>query len=93
MPDMYSEEEQNVALGETISDIEVELPFESLSITISRLKDEDGIYVTKIWTSRKVRRLYALGLLSEAASMITSTNAEVAWCSDTPGCMPEGAEP
>lgn len=87
MPDMSSEEELDIATAETMSDFEVGLPLENLSITVSRIKDEHGHWTTKIWFNRKARRFYAIGLLTEALDMLQSTNAEVVWSRDTPAVM------
>ncbi|GAC1461074.1 MAG: hypothetical protein NVS2B14_10510 [Chamaesiphon sp.] len=89
MPDMSSDEELDVAIGETTSDIEVSLPANNLHITISRIDRGDGTWVTKIWFSRKTRRFYAMGLLTEALAIMQSANSEVTWSNETPGCMPD----
>lgn len=81
----YSEEEQNIWIGETTPDIEPTLPAQNFHFVISRIKDSDGDYITKIWFSRQVRRFYAMGLLHEAMSMLTSNGSEVTWCDETPG--------
>lgn len=86
MPDMYSDEEKDVTRGSTIPDREVSLPVENLHITISRIRT-DSCYETRIWFNRRVRRFYAMGLLTEALAMLTASDSESEWCSDTPGCM------
>lgn len=81
----YSEEEQNIWIGETTPDIEPTLPAQNFHLIIGRIKDSDGGYITKIWFSRQVRRFYAMGLLHEAMLMLSSNGSEVTWCDETPG--------
>ena len=81
----YSEEEESIWIGETTPDIEPTLPAQNFHFVISRIKDSDGDYITKIWFSRQVRRFYAMGLLHEAMSILNETGSEVTWCSETPG--------
>ncbi|MGL4622342.1 MAG: hypothetical protein ACRCZS_25330 [Chroococcidiopsis sp.] len=88
MPDMNLPEEKDVTRGSTIPDCEVSLPVENLHITVSRIR-VDGQYETRIWFNRRVRRFYAMGLLTEALAMLTASDSESEWCSDTPGCMDE----
>lgn len=89
MPDMDSPEEQDVARGETTSDVDPGFRMLNLHITVSRILNEDGTGVTKIWYNRKVRKLYAVGLLSEAIAMLHENSCEVDWTDDTPGCFPD----
>lgn len=78
-------------LAETLSDLEASLPANDLHIIISRVK-EDGEYFTKVWFNRKVRRLYVIGLLTEAISMCNSSGSEFIWTSDTPSILEEGEQ-
>lgn len=81
----YSEEEQNIWVSQTTPDVEPTLPAQNFHFVISRIKDSDGDYLTKIWFSRQVRRFYAMGLLHEAMLMLNETESEVTWCDETPG--------
>lgn len=81
----YSEEEQDTWIGETTSDKEPTLPAQNFHFVISRIRCDDGDYVTKVWFSRQVRRLYAMGLLHEAMSILDESGSEVTWCDETPG--------
>lgn len=92
MPDMEGDEERDVTRGSTESDKEVSLPAQNLHITVSRIRTDDDKYETRIWLNRRVRRFYAMGLLTEALSMLTSANSECEWCSDTPGCFPDTSQ-
>lgn len=86
---MRSPEEQDVTRGSTTPDREVSLPVQTVHITVSRIATVDGSLETRIWLSRRVRRFYAMGLLTEALAMLTAANSECEWCSDTPGCIDE----
>jgi hypothetical protein len=78
-------------LAETLSDLEPSLPANDLHIIVSRIKD-NGEYITKVWFNRKVRRLYVIGLLTEAISMCNSSGSEFVWTSDTPSILQENDE-
>lgn len=79
-------------LAETLSDLEPSLPANDLHIIVSRIK-HNGEYITKVWFNRKVRRLYAIGLLTEAISMCNSSGSEFIWTNDTPSILQENDEP
>ena len=81
----YSEEEQSIWIGETTPDEEPRLPVQNLYLVVSRIRDGQGDYLTKIWFSRQVRRYYAMGLLHEVMSMLEELGSEVVWSDDTPG--------
>ncbi|ALY07498.1 hypothetical protein 2AV2_46 [Nodularia phage vB_NpeS-2AV2] len=60
------------------------LPSDDLHVTISRVPDSDGNYWTDLVVSRPARRLYLIGLLSEAMTLLGLSPAEYV----TPGDCP-----
>ena len=49
---------------------------DDVHLILSRFADEEGYYNTKVQVSRPTRRLYVLGLLTEAITMLGMTGAE-----------------
>ena len=67
---------------ETAPDVEPTLAAQNLHVVISRIKDSQGDYITKVWFNRKVRRFYVMGLLQEALATLMSSATEICWIGD-----------